>query len=227
MHLFRLLKIISVSIRYGLDEFLGHGRAGTLRALIGTLFFWRSLAAPRAVRLRQALEALGPIFVKFGQILSTRRDLLPADIADELAKLQDRVPPFPSDLAVAEIEGAFGKPIGEIFASFDREPVASASIAQVHFAALRDGHPAAVKVLRPGMLPVIHRDLELLDAAAGLVERTWSQGKRFKPRELAIVDPGEEKLRRDGADERHEHVPLRVPGIALRAEELLRALAED
>ena len=181
----RLAKIAWVAFRFGLDEFpLAGDPTGRWLRRARALDLFGRYSAPRAVRLRRALETLGPIFVKFGQVLSTRRDLLPADIADELAKLQDRVPPFPSDLAVAEIEGAFGKPIGEIFESFDREPVASASIAQVHFATLRDGHPAAVKVLRPGMLPVIHRDLELLDAAAGLVERTWSQGRRLKPREV-------------------------------------------
>src|SRR5258706_1681219 len=97
MHLLRLLKIIGVSFRYGLDEFfLGHARVRGLRAVVGALLFWRVLAEPRAVRLRRALEALGPIFVKFGQLLSTRRDLLPADISEELAKLQDHVPPFPA-----------------------------------------------------------------------------------------------------------------------------------
>ncbi len=181
----RLAKIVWVGFRFGLDELpLAGDPTGRWLRRARALDLFGRYGAPRAVRLRRALETLGPIFVKFGQVLSTRRDLLPTDIADELAKLQDRVPPFPSDVAVAEIERAFGKPIGEVFATFDREPVASASIAQVHFATLRDGTPAAVKVLRPNMLPVIHRDLELLDAAAGLVEKTWSQGKRLKPREV-------------------------------------------
>ena len=181
----RLAKIVWVAFRFGLDEFplAGDPTGRWLRGARSLDVFGR-YTAPRAVRLRRALETLGPIFVKFGQVLSTRRDLLPQDIADELAKLQDRVPPFPSEVAVAEIERAFGKPIGEIFESFEREPIASASIAQVHFATLRDGHPAAVKVLRPNMLPVIHRDLELLNAAAALVERTWSEGRRLKPREV-------------------------------------------
>src|ERR1700674_5117514 len=114
MRAFRLAKILLVIFRFGLDEFLlGHERVRGLRLLVRAMFFWRRLAAPRAVRLRRALEALGPIFVKFGQMLSTRRDLLPMDIADELAKLQDQVPPFAADLAVAEVERAFGKPIGQ------------------------------------------------------------------------------------------------------------------
>ena len=189
MRLFRLLKIASVASRYGLDEMvLEHEPSGRLARLSNTLQFWRDLSAPRAVRLRLALEALGPIFVKFGQVLSTRRDLMPADIADELAKLQDRVPPFDSQLALAEIEKAYGgRPASEVFAEFDPVPVASASIAQVHFAKLReeDGdHEVAVKILRPDMLSVIEHDLALMDSAAMLLEKLWSDGKRLKPREV-------------------------------------------
>src|SRR4249920_2975290 len=133
MHLFRLLKILSVSVRYGLDEFfLGHERVSGLRVLMSAAFFWRALDAPRAVRLRQALEALGPIFVKFGQVLSTRRDLLPTDIADELAKLQDRVPPFPAEEVTAILHRVYGKPAAVVFRDIGAEPVASASVAQVH-----------------------------------------------------------------------------------------------
>jgi ubiquinone biosynthesis protein len=131
-----------------------------------------------------ALEDLGPIFVKFGQVLSTRRDLLPQDIADELAKLQDQVPPFPSAQAVATLERVYGKPVAQVFAAFDPDPVASASIAQVHFAKLPDGREVAVKILRPGIEAVIVNDLGLLDAAAGLVETLWKEGKRLKPREI-------------------------------------------
>src|SRR5881394_457542 len=149
--LLRLARIFAIGLRYGLLD-LG---ADSVRA------------TPRAARLRQALEALGPIFVKFGQILSTRRDLLPLDIADELARLQDRVPPFASALAVAEIERSLGVRIDDVFATFQREADASASIAQVHFAILKDGREAAVKVLRPGVEKAIAKDLALLETAAG------------------------------------------------------------
>jgi hypothetical protein len=131
----------------------------------------RRFDEPAGARLRQALESLGPIFVKFGQMLSTRRDLLPPAIAEELARLQDRVPPFPTEEALAQLHAAYGKPVDEVFARFDREPVASASIAQVHFAQLPDGTEVAVKILRPGIAPVIAHDLALLDAAATVLER--------------------------------------------------------
>ena len=140
--------------------------------------------APRGERLRRALEELGPIFVKFGQVLSTRRDLMPLDIADELAKLQDRVAPFPGEDAVAEVERALGAPLAEHFSEFGRECVASASIAQVHFAVLKDGREVAVKVLRPGVEAAVARDVELLRTAADLVERLWVDGRRLKPREV-------------------------------------------
>lgn len=155
-----------------------------VRALVRLATVGRSLDAPRGVRLRQGLERLGPIFVKFGQVLSTRRDLIPLDVADELAKLQDRVPPFPAAQSRALVEKAFGKPIDEIFASFEAEPVASASIAQVHFAVLKNGREVAVKVLRPGMLAVIDQDLTLLHTLAAWVERLSTDGKRLKPREV-------------------------------------------
>jgi len=138
----------------------------------------------RGERLRRALETLGPIFVKFGQVLSTRRDLLPLDVADELARLQDRVPPFDADLARAEVERGIGRPVEEVFAEFSREPVASASIAQVHLATLKDGTEAAVKVLRPGVERAIARDVALLETAAWLMERLWAEGRRLKPREV-------------------------------------------
>jgi ubiquinone biosynthesis protein len=131
-----------------------------------------------------ALEDLGPIFVKFGQVLSTRRDLLPQDLADELAKLQDRVPPFPTEQVLATLARAYGRPIEQVFKSFEREPVASASVAQVHLAELPDGTPAAVKVLRPNIAATIERDLALMQNGAWLVEKLWSDGKRLKPREV-------------------------------------------
>ena len=181
----RLVKILWVAFRFGLEEFpLAADHSGRLQRISDRLLFFRKLSEPRAVRLRRALETLGPIFIKFGQVLSTRRDLLPTDIADELAKLQDQVPPFPSDQAIAEIESTFGRPVAEIFGSFTREPVASASIAQVHFAVLPDGTEAAVKIVRPNMRPVIANDLALMDAAAGLIESVWREGRRFKPREV-------------------------------------------
>ena len=185
MRALRLLKILWVIYRFGLDEFLlGHERVRGLLIISRALFFWRNLSEPRAVRLRRALEKLGPIFVKFGQVLSTRRDLLPADIADQLAGLQDRVPPFSSELVMATLERAYGRPASEVFREFDREAVASASVAQVHLAVLHDGHDAAVKVLRPGIKPVIERDIALLRTAAGMVETLFAEGRRLKPREV-------------------------------------------
>ncbi len=174
---------------YGLDELvLSSLGKPWLRSLARVLSFGRRLDAPRGQRLRLALERLGPIFVKFGQVLSTRRDLMPTDIADELARLQDRVPPFDSAIAVATIERAFRRPVGEIFVSFERTPVASASIAQVHFATLLDRQgrerEVAVKVLRPGMRPVIEKDLALMRMMAGWVEGLSADGKRLKPREV-------------------------------------------
>ncbi|HEX9174341.1 MAG TPA: ubiquinone biosynthesis regulatory protein kinase UbiB [Telluria sp.] len=181
----RLFIIFSVAIRYGLDQIAMSGlQVPRTAKLIDTLIFWRKISLPRGVRLRMALEELGPIFVKFGQVLSTRRDLMPPDIADELAKLQDRVPPFDSDLAVAQITASLGAHPDQLFASFDRVPVASASIAQVHFATLHNGKQVAVKVLRPGMKKSIDEDVALMGLAAGLVERLWSESRRLKPREV-------------------------------------------
>ncbi len=182
---FRLLKIFSVTLRYGLDEiaFSSLGVVKVVRALELALF-WRDLSAPRGERLRRALEELGPIFVKFGQVLSTRRDLMPMDIADELAKLQDQVPPFDSDLAIAQITKSLRAHPDQLFADFERVPVASASIAQVHFATLKNGREVAVKVLRPGMKKSIDQDVALMHVAAGLLEAIWSDGKRLKPKEV-------------------------------------------
>jgi ubiquinone biosynthesis protein len=166
----RLLRIFAVALRFRLYQFLPR--------------YSGEADADRAVRLRRALEALGPIFVKFGQVLSTRRDLLPLDIADELAKLQDQVPPFPAEQAAAEIEKGIGRKIEEVFSEFAAEPVASASVAQVHLARLKDGREVAVKVLRPGVEAAIAKDVALLQTAAGLVERLWADGRRLKPREV-------------------------------------------
>ena len=177
MFLLRLLKILRVALHFGLDEFLlGHERLVGARTLLARLLFWRDLRQPRAVRLRLALESLGPIFVKFGQVLSTRRDILPPDLADELAKLQDRVPPIAPDQARAVLIGAYGRPPEQVFHKFDPTPVASASVAQVHFAELPDGKEVAIKILRPGILPIIEQDLALLRAMAGLLERLFADG---------------------------------------------------
>jgi ubiquinone biosynthesis protein len=185
MRVFRLLKIIFVVLYFGLDEFLlAHERVRWLRAPLNALLFMRNTKQPRAVRLRLALQKLGPIFVKFGQMLSTRRDLIPADIADELAKLQDQVPPFPSAQAIAVLEAAYNKPLRTVFQQFDETPVASASVAQVHFAVLPDGREAAVKILRPGIASVIAHDVALLKIAARLIEMVWADGRRLKPGEV-------------------------------------------
>ncbi len=182
---FRGAFIVWVVLRYGLDEMVLSGFDNPLLALLRRIVsVGRDLRAPRGQRLREALERLGPIFVKFGQVLSTRRDLMPPDIAEELAHLQERVPPFPSAVAVATIEKAFGKPLQQIFTQFEQTPVASASIAQVHFATLHDGREVAVKVLRPEMLPVIEKDLGLMRLMAGWVERLSVDGKRLKPRQV-------------------------------------------
>src|SRR5947207_13023214 len=152
MRVLRLAKIVRVSLKYGLDEFLtGHERFRAVRPLAHAFTFWRDTSAPRAVRLRLALEDLGPIFVKFGQMLSTRRDLIPLDIADELAKLQDRVPPFPVEQVYRTIERTYRLPVREVFEHFDAVATASASVAQVHFAVLPGGREVVVKVLRPAI----------------------------------------------------------------------------
>ena len=182
MRFFRLIKILTVAVRFEFSP--GHRWARVLRTLVRLATFWRRLEKPRAERLRIALEALGPIFIKFGQILSTRRDLLPLDIADELAKLQDQVPPFSSSLVLTTLDRVYGKPVNEVFLQFDLEPIASASVAQVHFAVLHDNSEVAVKVLRPGIAKIIAHDVALMEIAAWLVETLWPDGKRLKPREV-------------------------------------------
>jgi ubiquinone biosynthesis protein len=184
----RLLQIQRALVRHRLDEFV---RATHMYRPLRYLFyispwtwFQRSIGGSRGARLRLALEELGPIFVKFGQALSTRRDLLPVDVADELAKLQDSVPPFPADIAIAMIEGTFGRPLKEIFASFESTPLAAASIAQVHAATLNNGAEVVVKVLRPGMREVIDLDLEVLDALAELADEYWVEARPVRPIEV-------------------------------------------
>jgi ubiquinone biosynthesis protein len=184
----RLLKIQRALVRHRLDEFV---RATHLYRPLRYLYYFspwtwfqRGVGGTRGERLRLALEELGPIFVKFGQALSTRRDLLPVDIADELAKLQDRVPPFPGDVAIAMIEKTFGRPLAEIFRGFETSPLAAASIAQVHAATLKNGDEVVVKVLRPGMREVIDLDLEVLDALAKLADEYWIEARPVRPVEV-------------------------------------------
>ena len=187
----RLVTIVVTVLRFGLDEVaLSVFPQRSVRALVRLVTVGRKLDAPRGERLRQGLERLGPIFVKFGQVLSTRRDLIPLDVADELARLQDRVPPFPAVQARALVEKAFGRRIDEVFQSFEAEPVASASIAQVHFGVLKDGREVAVKVLRPGMLHIIDQDMSLLHLLARWIERLSADGKRLKPREVVAEFDG-------------------------------------
>jgi len=186
--LLRLLEIQRVLLKHRLDDYVRathlYRPLRFLLVLSPGVWLERRRGGERGERLRLALEELGPIFVKFGQAVSTRRDLLPPDIADELAKLQDRVPPFDGAVARQLIEASYGRPVTEVFASFDERPLAAASIAQVHPARLPDGKEVVVKVLRPGMREVIERDLEVLHALADLAERYWHEGRRLKPREL-------------------------------------------
>jgi ubiquinone biosynthesis protein len=187
--LLRLFYINRVLVRHGLDDviFATHlfRPLGFLRLLFPWNWFHRT-DAPRGERIRRTLEDLGPMFVKFGQILSTRRDLLPEDIAVELAKLQDQVPPFPGSAARSIVEQAYGRKINEVFASFDQTPLASASIAQVHSARLLDGTEVIVKVVRPDIKKVIKRDVSLLRVLAQLAERYWGEARRLHP--LEVVD---------------------------------------
>jgi ubiquinone biosynthesis protein len=184
----RLLQIHRVLVKHGLDEFVQGTRfAGPLRlAYLASpgAWFQRKHPGTRGVRLRLALQELGPIFMKFGQAMSTRRDLLPPDIADELAKLQDNVPPFNSALAKLTIEQSLGKPVTELFAQFDDEPLAAATIAQVHGAVLKDGKEVIVKVVRPGIRALIERDLEVMHAFADLAVKHSTLGAKLKAKEI-------------------------------------------
>jgi ubiquinone biosynthesis protein len=184
----RLLQIQRVLVRHGLDEMiLAAHLFRPLRYafyLSPATWFERRKGGTRGERIRLALEELGPIFVKFGQALSTRRDLLPADIADELEKLQDRVPPFPGAEARAIVERAYGRPVTEVFEQFDENPLAAASIAQVHTARLRSGEEVVVKVIRPGVRALIERDLEVMHQLAQLVLDYAREGHRLRPTEV-------------------------------------------
>lgn len=203
----RFIKIVSTFYRFGLDDFLeGHSKLGFVHKLFGLLPLRRDTSAPLPQRVRLALESLGPIFVKFGQVLSTRRDLLPPDYADELARLQDRVPPYDGLQAREMIERSLGRKVDELYVDFDNTPVASASVAQVHKAWLRQpdggrGREVAVKVLRPGIQPVIEQDLALMGTLAGWVEKLFTDGKRLKPREVVAEF---DKYLHDELDMMHE-----------------------
>lgn len=211
MQIFRLLKIFRISWKFGLDEILLTEISNLtqkylspnfdndkqnktnftqnlfllLIKLIKKVQFWRDFSAPRGERIRLALENLGTIFVKFGQMLSTRRDLIPTDIADELAKLQDQVQAIPPQDVVKIIQKAYKKNISEIFSEFDEIPLASASVAQVHSATLKNlDKVVAVKILRPNIISTIEKDLKLLETFAGLLESLWNDAKRLKPKEV-------------------------------------------
>jgi len=178
-----LLRIYWVIARYRLDTFLEHSALPLYLRLLIKLLPWRlifSARASSAERLRLALIALGPVFIKFGQTLSTRRDLLPDDLAIELTKLQDRVPPFSGQKARLIIESQLQQSVEELFAEFDPTPLASASVAQVHPARLKDGTAVVVKVIRPGIERVIRQDVDLLYTLAHMVQRLWSEGRRLR-----------------------------------------------
>ena len=184
-----MLRIVRVLVRHGLDEFVFTLHLFRPYRFVLFLFpgYWFSdRNVPRGQRLREALEELGPVFVKFGQVVSTRPDLIPADIAVELTRLQDDVLPFPGDEAREVIERALDAPLSEHFASFDVQPLASASVAQVHAATLQDSTEVVVKVLRPGIEKVIEQDLQLLYQLARLAQRHWPNARRLRP--LEVVD---------------------------------------
>ncbi|QCF26958.1 ubiquinone biosynthesis regulatory protein kinase UbiB [Hydrocarboniclastica marina] len=183
----RLVRITWVICRFRLDDFLHQVRLPLPVRLLLLFAPWHLFPrnkVSRGERLRLALEQLGPVFVKFGQILSTRRDLLPEDMADALRDLQDRVPPFPGEQAQQIVEHDLGKPVGELFRAFDASPLASASVAQVHAAELLTGQEVVVKVIRPGIEKVIHQDIALMYLLARLLQRHWPDGRRLRPVEV-------------------------------------------
>lgn len=205
--LLRARRIGTVLLRYGLDDLLAQTPAARWMKLARPFVPRASgdiASQPRGVRLRLALQELGPIFVKFGQVLSTRRDLVPPDIATELVLLQDRVKPFDGQLARSLVEQALGRPVSEAFEHFDTTPLASASIAQVHAARLPGGREVVVKVLRPGIDKQIDEDIALLNALAGVVERTHPRADKIRPREVVAeiqaTLAAELDLHREGAN---------------------------
>ncbi|WP_166257517.1 ubiquinone biosynthesis regulatory protein kinase UbiB [Marinobacter salicampi] len=185
--LYRLFRIMWVFCRYRLDSLIPRDELPAALKFLLLFAPWHFFTQPkldRGDRLRLALEELGPVFVKFGQILSTRRDLLPDDMAASLRHLQDRVPPFPGTQAQAIIEKSLGAPVGELFNAFDQSPMASASVAQVHAATLRDGRKVVVKVIRPGIERTIQQDIALMYLMAHGLQRYWSEGPRLRPVEV-------------------------------------------
>ena len=255
----RLIAIQRALVRHGLTDFLRgtplHRGAQLLRVLSPWTWLQSDSQGSRGERLRLSLEELGPVFIKFGQAVSTRPDLLPPDIAAELSKLQDAVPPFPGEQAQALVASALARPLQEVFAQFDSAPLAAASIAQVHAAQLLDGSDVVVKVLRPGMRARITRDLEVMHALAELLDRYSSEGRRLRPRDVVreyertIFDEldlmreaaNATQLRRNFADNPMLKVPLvhfdlcrdnvmvmeRIHGIQIGEVERLRALGTD
>ncbi|NNF68095.1 MAG: ubiquinone biosynthesis regulatory protein kinase UbiB [Gammaproteobacteria bacterium] len=255
-HLLRLLGIYRVLVRHDLEEIaLATHMLGPLRFLgflsPSTWSWLKKKKTPLGVRIRRAMEDLGPVFIKFGQALSTRPDLLPASIATELARLQDDVPPFPGAEAIRIIEKAYGRSTGEVFARFESRPLASASIAQVHEATLHDGTEVVVKVLRPKVREIIDRDLGVLHAIAALAEAYWEPSRRFRPADVVneyektIIDEldllreaaNAAQLRRNFADSNKLYVPdvfwdycrkdvmvmERITGVPVSDVEILRA----
>ncbi len=194
LRLARALRIARISLRYRLDTFVSNSATGVaggqfspllIRFMLWGFAFLPNPQAPRGERLRRALEELGPVFVKFGQLLSTRPDLVPADICRELDQLQDNVPPFESTRFIAIIEQALGQSVDQLFTSFDPSPLASASIAQVHAAVLEDGREVIVKAVRPDIKITIEQDCSLMLSLARLVEKHLVDGKRLRPVEVA------------------------------------------
>ena len=184
MIIFRIIFIIFIVLKFRLDEFFKLRKNSLLSILLYPLSLIKSKKDNRAIRLRLALESLGPIFIKFGQMLSTRKDLLPNDIAIELSKLQDKVPPFEFKKVKQTIENAYSKKISSVFKEFNEKPVASASVAQVHFAILHNGVKVAVKILRPNIESEVKKDIKLLHLIANILYKIWSDGKRLKPDEV-------------------------------------------
>ena len=194
----QLIRIQRVLVRHGLDDLIAEAHLFRPLRFMFYLSPWTwatrraDADAPRGERIREALQELGPIYVKFGQSLSTRQDLLPDDIGAELAKLQDKVPPFASELALQYIENSYGQPAHEVFASFDEEALAAASIAQVHAATLHSGEDVVVKILRPNVQELIERDVAVMYALADLAQRYWKEARRLRP--LEVVEEYEKTI---------------------------------